>query len=158
QLRRRDRGARALGPRSLRALARRTPRASFSPLSRSRGKDGGSMRLRSIAALAASLTFGCGPASTSQAPSAGLIRGAVRYGGDRAGPLRVGAFSTFPPIGEPLALVEIEKPSFPQAYELAGIPEGRYFVLAIVATDPMDKRQYHPLRDPGGAFGSYLAP
>ncbi|MBI2893370.1 MAG: hypothetical protein HYY06_07440 [Deltaproteobacteria bacterium] len=89
---------------------------------------------------------------------AGVVRGVVRYDGSMQGPLRVGVFTSFPPRGAPIASVEISSPTYPETYEVPGVPPGRYFVLAIVDTDPSDGDRYHPTRDPGGAVGRYDDP
>jgi hypothetical protein len=96
----------------------------------------------------------CVGADDSAEPiGASVVSGVVRYEGSMQGPLRVGIFTSFPPRGAPIASVEIASPSYPQPYEIRGVPPGRYFVLAIVDTDPADGDRYHPTRDPGGAVG-----
>ena len=57
-----------------------------------------------------------------------------------------------------MAELRVENPSFPYVYTLTGLPPGRYFVLAIVDTDPFDGPGLRAAVDPGGAFGGYAAP
>lgn len=52
----------------------------------------------------------------------------------------------------------IEQPVFPQRFEVSGVPPGRYFVLALVDTNPGDGDRYRPRVDPGGTFGRYDSP
>lgn len=111
-------------------------------------------RLSWLAALAVACTAGGGP--VGDAP--GTITGVVDYARPAAGTLRVAVFAAFPPVGEPIAEVAIDEPRFPQAYQVRGVPPGRYFVLAMVDGDPDDGDRYRPRTDPGGAFGSYLSP
>ena len=57
-----------------------------------------------------------------------------------------------------MASVRIQSPTFPQEYEIHGVPPGDYYVLAIVDTIENDGYRYHPNVDPGGAYGRYEAP
>jgi hypothetical protein len=104
--------------------------------------------------------IGCSAAGEPEpsVPRAGVVRGVVDYAGDLDGPLRIGVFASFPPRGRPMTSVEIGEPVFPQAYEIRGVPPGRWFVLAVVDRDPTDGDRYHPSIDPGGAVGRYEAP
>lgn len=108
--------------------------------------------------LALLLALASCTAGTTGADAPGTISGVVRYDGPETGALRVVAYRAFPPTGAPAGEVAIDTPRFPQAYALGGLPPGRYFVLAIVDTDPADGDRYHPRVDPGGAFGRYDAP
>lgn len=89
---------------------------------------------------------------------AGSVRGEVRYAGSYSGALKVAVFSSFPPRGAPIAMQEIAEPRFPQAYTVQGLPPGRYFVLAILDTEPNDGDHFRPSVDPGGASGGFLSP
>jgi hypothetical protein len=106
------------------------------------------------------LTAACGPGGGPGAGrlTAGTVRGMIDYSGAIKGPLEVGLFSSFPPRGAPLAATHFDAPEWPQAYQVQGIPPGRYFVLAIVDADTRDGAHYHPSLDAGGAFGRYDAP
>lgn len=106
------------------------------------------------------LAFGCGAPDEDDlgAPRAGVVRGVVDYAGTIEGPLRVAVFPSFPPRGAPLAVQVIEEPLFPQPYEIAGVPPGRWFVLAILDRDRADGERFHPTIDPGGAVGRFEAP
>lgn len=111
--------------------------------------------------LACALAVGalsCTSGSTAPGDAPGTIVGVVDY--DRAAPgtLRVAVFSSFPPAGAPVAEIAIDEPSFPQPYQVRGVPPGRYFVLAMVDGDPDDGDRYRPRTDPGGAYGAYLSP
>jgi hypothetical protein len=97
-------------------------------------------------------------AGTSATDAPGTITGVVRYDGPETGALRIVAYTAFPPTGAPAGEVAIDAPRFPQNYTLPGLPPGRYFVLAIVDTDPGDGDRYRPRVDPGGAFGRYDNP
>ena len=100
---------------------------------------------------------GCyGGSSTALDPPA--LRGIIDYEGDIEGALEVAVFPNFPPRGAPLAHTRIDAPVFPQAYEINGIPPGRYYVLAIVDADASDGDRFRPSMDPGGAFGTFAAP
>lgn len=115
--------------------------------------------MRNIALSVALVGFSCvGADDSADEVGAGVVRGVVRYDGSMEGPLRVGVFTSFPPRGAPIASVEIALPVYPQSYEIRGVPPGRFFVLAIVDTDPADGDRYHPTRDPGGAVGQYDDP
>jgi len=57
-----------------------------------------------------------------------------------------------------VAEVAIDEPRFPQDFDVAGVPPGRYFVLAIVDSDPEDGDRYRPSVDAGGAFGGIRRP
>lgn len=111
---------------------------------------------RSLLALAVLGACVSKPPPTSE--TGGTITGVVRYAGPEHGALRIGVFAAFPPTGAPLAELAIDDPSFPQAYAIRGLPTGRYFVLAIVDTDPRDGDRYRPRVDPGGTFGRYDSP
>lgn len=113
-------------------------------------------RLVVAAAALAALASCAGYEPTSGEP--GLVRGVVEYHGTRTGPLRVGAFPSFPPRGRPFVMQTIDHPVFPQAYELRDVPEGRWFVLAIVDTNVENGDRYRAAEDPGGAFGAYTLP
>ncbi len=110
--------------------------------------------------LLALLMCSCGSSADGGAPLGvgNTVQGVVRYDGALQGPLRVAVFPSFPPRGAPLAEQWFDAPTYPQAYELTNVPAGRWFVLAIVDADVDDGDRFHPLRDAGGAFGSYLAP
>ena len=101
---------------------------------------------------------GCVSGTAPPDEAVGTVSGVVSYGGGETGILRVAVFSSFPPRGTPVAEVAIDDPTFPQAYQVLGLPPGRYFVLAIVDTDPADGDRYRPAFDPGGAFGWYDSP
>ena len=94
----------------------------------------------------------------SSGGSAESVSGVIDFEGAARGPLRVAAFTSFPPVGPPIAEVSIEEPSFPQAYELWGLPPGRYFILAMIDADSEDGDRYRPRVDPGGAYGAYRNP
>lgn len=114
-----------------------------------------------IAGIAAALAGGCGPdqnGAVNGPAVAGVVRGHIAYAGTYEGPLQVGVFTRFPPTGRPIASQIIEAPVYPQPYAIAGVPQGRFFVLAIIDVDTTDGERYHPSRDPGGAFGTYLGP
>lgn len=111
-----------------------------------------------LAVVACGNTPGNIPTDIDGWVSGGVIRGSVAYPGARQGALEVAAFTTFPPNGLPMVTQRIESPSFPQAYELRSLPPGRYFVLAIIDTDPTDGDRYHPTLDPGGTYGEYTGP
>lgn len=125
------------------------------------------LRFASMLALVCA-AIGCGAdgippgADPSAVPGTAVtgeaVRGLIRYDGAHDGVLKVAAFSSFPPRGAAMATVVIGAPAFPQAYSLRGLPSGRYFILAILDVDANDGERYHPTVDPGGAFGSYLAP
>lgn len=107
----------------------------------------------------------CAPGSSTETGEprgtgehAGTLTGVIEYQGHEPGPLRVAAFSSFPPRRAPIAEIVIEDPVFPQTYRLDGVPPGRYFVLAVVDTDPGDGDRYRPRVDPGGTFGPYRSP
>lgn len=118
-----------------------------------------SNRLLPILLLASTgLPASCGPPSTLPEGSAVAVRGVVRYAGRLSGPLRVAVYPSFPPRGAPMAQQVFDRPAFPQPFEIAGVPGGRYFVLAIVDTDVQDGDRFHPTRDPGGAYGGYATP
>lgn len=104
------------------------------------------------------LVASCVPGTGSPGSSSESVSGVIEYEGDTQGPLRVGAFTSFPPVGPPVAEVAIEQPIFPQAYEIRGLPPGRYFVLAMIDSDPADGDRYRPRVDPGGAYGAYRNP
>jgi hypothetical protein len=110
-------------------------------------------RLSCIVALAGACAAGGGPPGEAPARSP---RGRLRPARGRHP--RVAVFASFPPVGEPIAEVAIDEPRFPQAYQVRGVPPGRYFVLAMVDGDPDDGDRYRPRTDPGGAFGTYLSP
>jgi hypothetical protein len=110
----------------------------------------------SLVALA--LLGACVAKPPPTAETAGSITGVVRYAGPEHGALRIGVFAAFPPTGAPLAELSIDDPSFPAPYAIRGLPTGRYFVLAIVDTDPRDGDRYRPRVDPGGTFGRYDSP
>jgi hypothetical protein len=118
------------------------------------------MKRRTLAILtlgAAVAATGC-LESGSAAGSQPAVRGVVDYDGPHRGPLTVAVFASFPPRGQPFAQQRFENPTFPQAYEIHGVPAGRYFVLAIVDADPGDGDRFNPTRDPGGAFGNFDSP
>ncbi|MFO0722475.1 MAG: hypothetical protein U1E65_01750 [Myxococcota bacterium] len=100
----------------------------------------------------------CVPGTTTPGDSADSVSGVIAYEGEARGPLRVAAFSSFPPVGPPIAEIAIEEPRFPQAYEIRGLPPGRYFVLAMIDSDPEDGDRYRPRVDPGGCYGDYKNP
>ncbi len=105
-----------------------------------------------------SASIGCVTSEPEGSGSAGVVRGTVTYSGQVTGPLRVALFGSFPPRGKPLAEVVIDRPAVNQHYEVHGVPPGRSFVLAMIDADSDDGDRYHPTIDPGGAYGSYLAP
>lgn len=109
-------------------------------------------------ALFALALVACTAGGSAPAEPAGTVVGVVDFDGATPGVLRVAAWGAFPPVGPPLAEVAIDEPSFPQPYQLRGLPPGRYFVLAIVDVDPEDGDRYHPRVDPGGTFGRYDSP
>lgn len=118
------------------------------------------MKRRTLAMLAlgaALAAVGC-MESASSAGSQPAVRGVVDYDGPLEGPLTVAVFTSFPPRGQPFAQQKFENPSFPQPYEIYGVPSGRYFVLAIIDADTGDGDRFNPLRDPGGAFGTFESP
>ena len=90
--------------------------------------------------------------------AAGTITGVVDYDGAEPGVLRVAVFASFPPRGAPVAEIAIDEPTFPHAYQVPGVPPGRFFVLAMVDTSPDDGDRYRPRVDPGGTFGRYDSP
>lgn len=98
--------------------------------------------------------FGSGVAS----PGSPALHGIVDYAGEVDGALQIAVFPGFPPRGAPLASTRIDAPVFPQAYEINGVPPGRYYVLAIIDADPRDGDRFRPSMDPGGAFGTFEAP
>lgn len=104
------------------------------------------------------LGVSCIPGTGSPGSSSESVSGVIAFEGEARGPLRVGAFSSFPPVGPPIAEVAIEQPVFPQAYEIRGLPPGRYFILAMIDSDPEDGDRYRPRVDPGGAYGAYRNP
>lgn len=113
--------------------------------------------------VAASAAAGaCEPSHSGGAGGMGAqanaVRGTVSYAGAWAGPLDVSVFSSFPPRGRPIARQRIARPTFPQPFEVSGVPPGRYYVLAIIDRDVNDGDRYHPSLDPGGAYGGYDAP
>ncbi len=110
------------------------------------------------AALLSSLLVACVSGSAPPGEAAGTIRGEIRYDGAERGALRVALYASFPPRGAPVAELAIDAPVFPQAYQLDGVPPGRYFVLALVDTDPADGDRYRPRVDPGGTYGRYDSP
>ena len=116
------------------------------------------MTYRSTLRVPSALTAAMIAASCAAGPSdpgapPGSVSGMVAYTGAEPGVLRVAVFATFPPFGPPVAETAIDEPSFPQPYQVAGLPPGRYFVLAMIDTSPEDGDRYHPDVDPGGAFG-----
>jgi hypothetical protein len=115
------------------------------------------IRTTSLVTLAVSLAA-CVSGSPTSSESAGTITGVVRYAGPEHGTLRVAVFASFPPRGAPVAEISIDTPTFPQRYEVIGVPPGRYFVLAVVDTNPADGDRYRPRVDPGGTFGRYDSP
>ena len=111
-------------------------------------------RLRCLVAVGAlGMLVDCAVPTARSGDREVSVHGVVHYAGKVEGPLVVGVFRSFPPRGPPLASERIERPAFPQAYAFDHLPDGRYFVLAIVDSDPMDGERYHPKRDPGGAYG-----
>lgn len=102
--------------------------------------------------------FSCVPGNLGSGGSTESVSGVIEFDGEVRGALRVAAFSSFPPVGPPIAEVSIEAPTFPQAYELHGLPPGRYFILAMMDADPADGDRYRPRVDPGGAYGAYRNP
>lgn len=116
-------------------------------------------RVLYVVILTALVAPACGGASSGpQRPAGGVVRGTVHYDGVLQGPLVVAVFASFPPRRAAMAMQRIDDPIFPQSYEIQGIPEGRYFLLAMVDTDPLDGERYHPSLDPGAAYGSHVAP
>ena len=108
--------------------------------------------------IAATILAACVSGAAPADEASGTVTGVVSYDGAEAGGLRVAVFATFPPRGAPVAEVAIDAPVFPQAYQVTGVPPGRYFVLAIIDTVPDDGDRYRPQVDPGGAFGRYDSP
>ena len=111
--------------------------------------------------LLAVMAFAMLSSCTAYEPTSGepgLLRGVIEYTGTHTGPLRVGVFPTFPPRGRPFVMQTIDHPVFPQTYELRGVPEGRWFVLALVDTNLENGDRYRAAEDPGGAFGAYSLP
>jgi hypothetical protein len=105
-----------------------------------------------------SLLTACTAGSPPLGQTAGTVSGVIDYAGAEPGALRVAVFASFPPRSAPVAEVVIESPVFPQAYAVHGVPPGRYFVLALVDTNPDDGDRYRPRVDPGGTFGAYRSP
>ena len=60
----------------------------------------------------------------------------VTYEGDREGALVVGAFSSDPPTGPPLAFQQTEAPEFPASVHLRGLGPGTYYVTAVLDAEP----------------------
>lgn len=116
------------------------------------------MRRQFLLVLCAFALTGCYGGGGSTAPGPPTLHGIIDYAGDVDGVLQIAVFETFPPRGAPLARTLIENPVFPQAYEINGIPPGRYYVLAIVDADARDGDRFRPSMDPGGAFGTFEAP
>lgn len=108
--------------------------------------------------ILAALACAQGPPGDPGPASAGVVRGVVSYDGVLGGPLVVGVFASFPPRGAPIAKSVIAEPRFPEAYEVRGVPPGRWFVLALIDTDPADGDRYRATRDAGGAYGDYASP
>ncbi len=97
-------------------------------------------------------------AACATEPVSARVVGAIRYAGERSGPLLVAAYATFPPEGEPLATLSIEVPVFPQPFELALPVPGPVFVLAVLDASPEDGFRYHSLVDAGGAWPDLFRP
>lgn len=111
-----------------------------------------------VRAALALAVVGCTSGAPPAGVAAGTVAGTVDYAGAETGVLRVAVFASFPPRGAPVAEVAIDDPTFPQPYQLTGVPPGRYFVLAMVDTSPDDGDRYRPRVDPGGTFGRYDSP
>ncbi len=79
---------------------------------------------------------GDGAPAGSPAPGAGDIQVVVRYAGTRQGALSLGAFTSVPPSGGPLAFQRVEAPAFPATVTLHGLPAGAYFVIATLDQAP----------------------
>lgn len=113
---------------------------------------------RSTCALACALLFAaCGDPDSDTGPAAS-VEGTITYEGTTVGDLQIAVFSSFPPRGEPVTVVRIERPVFPYHYNLDRLPPGRYYVLAMIDADPSDGDNFRPTRDPGGAVGGYVSP
>lgn len=111
-----------------------------------------------VVSVAALVVAACTPGGSPPGEAPGTITGVVRYDHASAGTLRVAAFASFPPVGPPVVEIAVDEPTFPQPYQLTGLPPGRYFVLAMVDVDPDDGDRYRPRIDPGGTYGSYTSP
>lgn len=57
----------------------------------------------------------------------------VQYAGMQTGTLSIAAFTSFPPMGPPLAAQSYDMPVFPQTGKLIGLETGKpYYVVAIL--------------------------
>ncbi|HEV8323392.1 MAG TPA: hypothetical protein VG389_17380 [Myxococcota bacterium] len=83
------------------------------------------------AAVAAGGAAGCDIGTPVDAPPRGVVEGAISYAGAETGALVVEAYDAMPPVGPPLARVEVAAPHFPQPYRLEGL-EGEAFLTARV--------------------------
>ena len=59
----------------------------------------------------------------------------ISYTGTETGPLVVGAFSSWPPLGPPSAFEQIPNPSFPVSLSFSQLSAGNYTVLAFIDVD-----------------------
>ncbi len=73
----------------------------------------------------------------------------VDYAGAAAGPLQVGAFTTYPPTGAPAAIVRVDDPVYPVQVTLKGLESGTWHAVAMV--DQLPESPTLPgLEDPVG--------
>lgn len=83
------------------------------------------------------------PTPDAAAPSPGFgdvdlydVRVMVTFTGPVDGALNVGAFSSFPPMGPPLANSRDETPRSPSEFTLRDLEPGTYVLIGIMDSDP----------------------
>lgn len=90
--------------------------------------------MRTRAAFLVCFVAGCIDLGSPAPPApAGTIAGSIAYEGTTERSLVVSAWPSLPASGTPLASVTIERPVFPQPYELSGLAPGVMFLTARLA-------------------------